>query len=89
MSKQICKICNSEQMTTDDVRGETSCEDCGYVVEHNLPDDTWSPGEFDPDHESRRPIPMTSEQTKRARRLDYAIKITNPKTKSKRRRGTN
>jgi transcription initiation factor TFIIIB Brf1 subunit/transcription initiation factor TFIIB len=80
MSKQICKICNSEQMTIDDVRGETSCEDCGYVVEHNLPENSWSPGEFDPGHESRRPIPMTSEQTKRARRLDHTMKITNPKT---------
>ena len=63
MNKERCKICNSEQMTTDDVRGEKSCEECGYVIEQNQLDNaSWSPGEFDPDHESRRPVPMTPEQ---------------------------
>ena len=44
MNKERCKICNSEQLTTDDTRGEKSCADCGYVLEENQLDDaSWSP----------------------------------------------
>ena len=80
MNKERCKICNSEQLTTDDTRGEKSCADCGYVLEENQLDDaSWSPGEFDPNHERRRPVPMTIEQRKRARRIERTKAMTTPK----------
>ena len=74
------QICNSEQLTTDDTRGEKSCADCGYVLEENQLDDaSWSPGEFGPNHERRRPVPMTIEQRKRARRIERTKAMTTPK----------
>ena len=83
MNKERCKICNSEQLTTDDTRGEKSCADCGYVLEENQLDDaSWSPGEFDPNHERRRPVPMTIEQRKRARRIERTKAMTTPKASS-------
>lgn len=83
MDNEICINCNSEQLTTDDVRGEKSCEECGYVIEQNQLDDaSWSPGEFDPDHESRRPVPMTIEQRKRARRIERTKAMNTPKASS-------
>ena len=83
MNKERCKICNSEQLTTDDARGEKSCADCGYVLEENQLDDaSWSPGEFDPDHEIRRPVPMTREQRKAARRIERTKAINTPKASS-------
>ena len=83
MNKERCNICNSEQLTTDDARGEKSCADCGYVLEENQFDDaSWSPGEFDPDHESRRPVPMTREQRKAARRIERTKAMNTPKASS-------
>ena len=80
MNKERCKICNSEQLTTDDARGEKSCADCGYVLEENQLDvASWSPGEFDPNHEHRRPVLMTREQRKRARRIERTKAMTTPK----------
>ena len=83
MNKERCKICNSEQLTTDDTRGEKSCADCGYVLEENQLDGaSWSPGEFGPDHESRRPVPMTREQRKAARRIERTKAMNTPKASS-------
>ena len=83
MNKERCKICNSEQLTTDDTRGEKSCADCGYVLEENQLDGaSWSPGEFDPDHESRRPVPMTREQRKATRRIERTKAMNTPKGSS-------
>ena len=83
MDNEICNYCNSEQLTTDDARGEKSCADCGYVLEENQLDEaSWSPGEFDPGHESRRPVPMTREQRKRARRIERTKAMTTPKASS-------
>ena len=33
-----CKICGSRSWDTDDVRGETTCSDCGYVAAENMID---------------------------------------------------
>ena len=83
MNNERCNYCNSEQLTTDDTRGEKSCADCGYVLEENQLDDaSWSPGEFDPDHESRRPAPMTREQRKAARRIERTRAMNTPKASS-------
>ena len=83
MNNERCNYCNSEQLTTDDARGEKSCADCGYVLEENQLDDaSWSPGEFDPDHESRRPVPMTREQRKAARRIERTRAMNTPKASS-------
>tara|TARA_B100000676_G_scaffold291284_1_gene325668 strand:- start:314 stop:1207 length:894 start_codon:yes stop_codon:yes gene_type:complete len=83
MNNERCNYCNSEQLTTDDARGEKSCADCGYVLEENQLDDaSWNPGEFDPDHESRRPVPMTREQRKAARRIERTRAMNTPKASS-------
>ena len=83
MDNDRCNYCNSERLTTDDARGEKSCSDCGYVIEQNQLDDaSWSPGEFDPNHESRRPVPMTPEQRKRAQRIERTKAKNTPKTSS-------
>ena len=83
MDNERCNYCNSEQLTTDDARGEKSCADCGYVLEENQHDDSsWSPGEFDPGHESRRPVPMTPDQRKRARRIERTKAMNTPKASS-------
>jgi len=83
MDNEICNYCNSEQLTTDDVRGEKSCAECGYVIEQNQLDDaSWSPGEFDPGHESRSPVPMTREQRKRTRRIERTKAMTTTKASS-------
>ena len=83
MNNERCNYCNSEQLTTDDARGEKSCADCGYVLEENQLDEaSWSPGEFDPDHESRRPVPMTREQRKAARRIERTRAMNTPKASS-------
>ena len=83
MNNERCNYCNSEQLTTDDARGEKSCSDCGYVLEENQLDEaSWSPGEFDPGHESRRPVPMTREQRKRALRIERTKAMTTPKASS-------
>ena len=83
MDNDRCNYCNSERLTTDDARGEKSCSDCGYVLEENhLDDSSWTPGEFDPDHESRRPVPMTREQRKAARRIERTKAMNTPKDSS-------
>ena len=33
-----CKVCGSNSWDTDEVRGETSCSECGYVAEENMMD---------------------------------------------------
>ena len=33
-----CKICGSNSWDNDDIRGETSCSDCGYVAAENMID---------------------------------------------------
>lgn len=81
MDKDRCKYCNSEHLNFYDVRGEIVCNDCGLVNEENLTGRTWVPGEFDPGHEDRKPIPkMSSSQEKLARKLNHLIQITNPKS---------
>ncbi len=83
MNNERCNYCNREQVTPDDARGEKSCADCGYVLEENQLDEaSWSPGEFDPDHESRRPVPMTREQRKAARRIERTKAMNTPKASS-------
>ena len=33
-----CTVCGSNSWDTDEVRGETSCSECGYVAEENMMD---------------------------------------------------
>ena len=33
-----CKICGSNSWDSDEIRGETTCSDCGYVASENMID---------------------------------------------------
>ncbi len=35
-----CECCSSEEIVTDNVRGEIHCETCGFILEENLPEET-------------------------------------------------
>ena len=49
-----CKVCGANSWDTDDIRGETSCSECGYVASENMidPGAEWINHLASSDHES-------------------------------------